>query len=263
MLPQIPTGLCGTGPQRVTHAWTSVESCSFVQYQLRSKAVLYSMESQKILCDVCGTSFTKNKSLLRHVREVHQGMKRTEKSQELADAKRVKIDNTTAVEDNIHEDNATEVSKPDNTRLKNHMKSRLRELANRYRLSDTYDSRNIKDAIIEKFNQPTQVLCFKFVRDSPWREDVKIMVEECFEELIRACIINNSVVIVEHASKKCYTEEELTGWMIGNEVKLMQQEEGKTFGQYVLDYLGQDCFEMICIGPLSVSDVFNEAKLSV
>ena len=36
------------------------------------------MESQKILCDVCGASFTKNKSLLRHVRTVHQGMKRTD-----------------------------------------------------------------------------------------------------------------------------------------------------------------------------------------
>ena len=36
------------------------------------------MESQKILCDVCGASFTKNKNLLRHVREVHQGMKRTD-----------------------------------------------------------------------------------------------------------------------------------------------------------------------------------------
>ena len=225
------------------------------------------MESQKILCDVCGASFTKNKNLLSHVREKHQGMKRTEKSQELADAKRVKIDNTTAVEDIIHEEStATEdklsEEKPANTRFENHMKTRLKELANRYGLSDTHDSRNIKDAIVKKFNQPTQVLCFRFVRDSPWREDVKIMVEECFEELIRACIINNSFVIVEHASKKRYTEQELTGWMIGNEVKLMQQ-EGKTFGQYVLDYLGKDCFEIICIGPLSVSDVFNEAKLTV
>ena len=225
------------------------------------------MESQKILCDVCGASFTKNKNLLRHVREKHQGMKRTEKSQELANAKRVKVDNTTAVEDIIHEEStATEdklsEEKPANTRFENHMKTRLKELANRYGLSDTYDSRNIKDGIVEKFNQPTQVLCFRFVRDSPWREDVKIMVEECFEELIRACIINNSFVIVEHASKKRYTEQELTGWMIGNEVKLMQQ-EGKTFGQYVLDYLGKDCFEIICIGPLSVSDVFNEAKLTV
>ena len=30
-----------------------------------------------ILRDVCGASFTLNKSLLRHVRTVHQGMKRT------------------------------------------------------------------------------------------------------------------------------------------------------------------------------------------
>ena len=220
------------------------------------------MESQKILCDVCGASFTMNKNLLRHVREKHQGMKRTEKSQELANAKRVKIDNTTAVEDIIHEESTATEDKLSEEKPANTMKTRLKEFANRYGLSNTYDSRNIKDAIVEKFNQPTQVLCFRFVRDSPWREDVKTMVEECFEELIRACIINNSFVIVEHASKKRYTEQELTGWMIGNEVKLMQQ-EGKTFGQYVLDYLGKDCFEIICIGPLSVSDVFKEAKLTV
>ena len=213
------------------------------------------MESQKILCDVCGASFTMNKNLLRHVREKHQGMKRTEKRKiEVNEA----IPQSSPAEESIISEESTEA----NTRLKNHMETRLKELANRYGLSHTYDSRNIKDAIVEKFNQPTQVLCFRFVRDSPWREDVKIMVEECFEELIRACIINNSLVIVEHASKKRYTEQELTGWMIDNEVKLMQQ-EGKTFGQYVLDYLGKDCFEMICIGPLSVSDVFNEAKLSV
>ena len=36
------------------------------------------MESQKISCDVCGASFTKNKNLLRHVREKHQGKKRTD-----------------------------------------------------------------------------------------------------------------------------------------------------------------------------------------
>ena len=213
------------------------------------------MESQKILCDVCGASFSNNQNLLRHVREKHQGMKRTEKRKiEVNEA----IPQSSPAEESIISEESTEA----NTRLKNHMETRLKELANRYGLSHTYDSRNIKDAIVEKFNQPTQVLCFRFVRDSPWREDVKIMVEECFEELIRACIINNSLVIVEHASKKRYTEQELTGWMIGNEVKLMQQ-EGKTFGQYVLDYLGKGCFEIICIGPLSVSDVFNEAKLSV
>ena len=36
------------------------------------------MESQKILCDVCGASFTKNKNRLRHVRTLHQGKKRTD-----------------------------------------------------------------------------------------------------------------------------------------------------------------------------------------
>ena len=36
------------------------------------------MESQKISCDVCGASFTKNKNLLRHVREKHQGKKRND-----------------------------------------------------------------------------------------------------------------------------------------------------------------------------------------
>ena len=213
------------------------------------------MESQKILCDVCGASFSNNQNLLRHVREKHQGMKRTEKRKiEVTEA----ISQASPTEDIIPEESTVTEDKAS----EDNMKTRLKELANRYGLSHTYDSRNIKDAIVEKFNQPTQVLCFRFVRDSPWREDVKIMVEECFEELIRACIINNSVVIVEHASKKHYTEQELTGWMIDNEVKLMQQ-EGKTFGQYVLDYLGKDCFEMICIGPLSVSDVFIEAKLSV
>ena len=213
------------------------------------------MESAKILCDVCGASFSNNQNLLRHVREKHQGMKRTEKRKiEVTEA----ISQASPTEDIIPEESTVTEDKAS----EDNMKTRLKELANRYGLSHTYDSRNIKDAIVEKFNQPTQVLSFCFVRDSPWREDVKIMVEECFEELIRACIINNSLVIVEHASKKRYTEQELTGWMIDNEVKLMQQ-EGKTFGQYVLDYLGKDCFEMICIGPLSVSDVFNEAKLSV
>ena len=38
------------------------------------------MESIKqFVCDECGESFTKNKNQLRHVRTVHQGMKRTDK----------------------------------------------------------------------------------------------------------------------------------------------------------------------------------------
>ena len=39
------------------------------------------MESIKqFVCHVCGASFTKNKNRLRHVRTVHQGMKRTDKT---------------------------------------------------------------------------------------------------------------------------------------------------------------------------------------
>ena len=163
------------------------------------------MESAKILCDVCGASFSKNKSLMRHVRTVHQGIMRTDNEKRKA----VLIEESTTVEDIIPAEEITEVSKPSSTRFENHMKTILKELANRYGLSHTYDSRNIRDAIVEKFNQPTQVLCFKFVKDSPWREDVKMVTEDCFEGLIRACIINNSVVIVEHASKKRYTEQEL------------------------------------------------------
>ena len=45
---------------------------------METKTCCSSMEGPKILCDVCGESFTKNKSLLRHVREKHQGMKRTD-----------------------------------------------------------------------------------------------------------------------------------------------------------------------------------------
>ena len=123
-------------------------------------------------------------------------MKRTDNKREVTEA----ISYASPAEESIIPEESTEVST--HARFKNHMKTRLKELANRYGLSHTYNSRNIKDAIVEKFNQPTQVLCFKFVRNSPWRQDLKIMVEECFEELIRACIINNSVVTVEHASKK-------------------------------------------------------------
>ena len=90
--------------------------------------------SKQFLCDECGVLFTKNKSLLRHVREVHQGMKRTEKSQELANAKRVKIDNTTAVEDIIHEESTATEDKLSEEKPANTMKTRLKELANRYGL---------------------------------------------------------------------------------------------------------------------------------
>ena len=181
------------------------------------------------------------------MRTVHQGMKRTDNekrkrdSQEIAHAKIAKEDITAAentvpeectpAEDTIIPEECTVTEdKPANTRYKYHLKT-----------------------------MPESVICFDFVGDSPETEDLKIMVEDCFEELIRACIIDRSLVIVESGSKKRYTEEELTDWMGNREVKLMQ--EGKTLGQHVFDYLGNslDCFEIICLGPLSVRDVFKEA----
>ena len=48
--------------------------------------------SKQFLCDVCGASFTKNKNRMRHVREVHQGMKRSEKRKAFNEkTKRLKI----------------------------------------------------------------------------------------------------------------------------------------------------------------------------
>ena len=62
-------------------------------------------------------------------------------------------------------------------------------------------------------------------------------------------------MIVESGSKKHYTEEELNDWMGNREVKVMK--EGKTLEQYAFSYLGKssDCFEMVYLGPLSVTDV--------
>ena len=195
----------------------------------------------EFVCNECGVSFNKNKSLLRHVRTVHQGMKRTDNEKRKRKSDRQEIGHTkiaptaAAAEDIIPEESTVtedKVSedKPANTRYKYHLKT-----------------------------IPESVICFDFVGDSPETEDLKIMVEDCFEELIRACIIDRSLVIVESGSKKRYTEEELTDWMGNREVKLMQ--EGKTLGQHVFDYLGNslDCFEIICLGPLSVRDVFKEA----
>ena len=63
----------------------------------------------EFVCDECAVSFCNNQNRLRHIRTKHQGMKRMDNekkkrkrdSHEIAHAKRVKIDNTTAVEDNI------------------------------------------------------------------------------------------------------------------------------------------------------------------
>ena len=74
---------------------------------------------------------------------------------EIANAKIAKIDNTpaTPAEDIISEESTVK----DNAY---HMKTRLKELASKCGLSGTYNSVNIKTAIAEMFNQPTQVICF-------------------------------------------------------------------------------------------------------
>ena len=122
----------------------------------------------EFVCNECGVSFNKNKSLLRHVRTVHQGMKRADNEKRKRKSDRQEIGHTkiaptsAAAEDIIPEESTVtedKVSedKPANTRYKYHLKT-----------------------------IPESVICFDFVGDSPETEDLKIMVEDCFEELIRA-----------------------------------------------------------------------------
>ena len=130
--------------------------------------------SGQFLCDECGTLFTTNKSRLGHVRTKHQGMKR--------------IDN-------------------EKRKIEREMFNQRKrdDVAKKMKLSRTYNS-DIKAAVMEKF-KPTKVMCFHFVRDSPWTEDLKMRAEDCFEEIIRACIINKKLVIVEHASTEEVTDD--------------------------------------------------------
>ena len=104
------------------------------------------MEKQ-FLCEECGLSFTLNKNRLRHVREKHQGMKRS-----------------------------------DNEKRKAVNEKRKREvLAEKILLSKT----DIKEVIMKSY--PAEAVCFYFVRKTPWTEDMKRKAEESFEEIFRAC----------------------------------------------------------------------------
>ena len=114
----------------------------------------------EFICDDCGVSFTQKQSLLRHVRTVHQGMKRTDNEKRKRKSDRQEIGHTkiaptaAAAEDIIPEESTVTVSedKPANTRYKYHLKT-----------------------------IPESVIYFDFVGDSPETEDLKIMVEDCFE----------------------------------------------------------------------------------
>ena len=103
--------------------------------------------SKQFLCDECGVLFTKNKSLLRHVREVHQGMKRS----------------------------ANEKRKAVNEKRKREV------VAEKILLRIT----DIKEVVMKSY--PAEAICFHFVRKTPWTEDMKRKAEESFEEIIRAC----------------------------------------------------------------------------
>ena len=119
------------------------------------------MESSKqFLFDECGVLFTQNKSLLRHGRTVHQGMKR--------------IDNE--------------------KRKAANQKRKKEDLAEKMSLSNS----DIKDVIMK--SNPREAVCFHFVRNTPWTEDMKIKAENSFEEIIRAC--NKTFVFVEYDSRE-------------------------------------------------------------
>ena len=46
----------------------------------------------------------------------------------------------------------------------------------------------------------SDAICFHFVRDKPWKEDMKRKAEESFEEMFRAC--NQTFIFVEYESRE-------------------------------------------------------------
>ena len=104
------------------------------------------MEKQ-FLCEECGLLFSYKRSLLRHVKNIHRGMKRK-----------------------------------DNEKRKAANEKRKREVvAEKILLSKT----DIKEVIMKSY--PAEAICFHFVRKTPWTEDMKRKAEESFEEIFRAC----------------------------------------------------------------------------
>ena len=60
----------------------------------------------------------------------------------------------------------------------------------------------IKEVVMK--SNPTEAICFHFVRNTRWTEDMKRKAEESFEEIFRAC--DKTFVFVEYES----TEENVT-----------------------------------------------------
>ena len=156
--------------------------------------------SKQFLCDVCGVLFNFNQNHLRHVRTVHQGMKRMDNEKRKSDRQE-----------------STDEAREPCTDIRT-----CEAQAKKTKLSHTYNS-DIEAAIMEKFN-PTDVICFCFVIDSPWTVDLKMRAEDCFEEIMRECIINKKLVVVEHASTE-EQERSDDNWIIDGEAKLMLTDE--------------------------------------
>ena len=128
------------------------------------------MEKQ-FLCEECGLLFSYKQSLLRHLKNIHRGMKRKDNEKRKAANKK-------------------------------------RKIADKILLSES----DIKEVIMK--SNPTEAICFHFVKNKPWTEDMKRKAEESFEEIFRAC--DKSFVFVEYES----TEENVT-----DEAKLVVTEK--------------------------------------
>ena len=127
------------------------------------------MMEKQFLCEECGLLFSYKSNLLRHVKNIHRGMKR--------------------------KDNETR-------------KATNKKIADKILLSES----DIKEVIMK--SNPTEAICFHFVKNKPWTEDMKRKAEESFEEIFRAC--DKTFVFVEYES----TEENVT-----DEAKLVVTEK--------------------------------------
>ena len=86
--------------------------------------------------------------------------------------------------------------------------NKKRKIADKILLSES----DIKEVIMK--SNPTEAICFHFVKNKPWTEDMKRKAEESFEEIFRAC--DKTFVFVEYES----TEENVT-----DEAKLVVTEK--------------------------------------
>ena len=112
------------------------------------------MEKQ-FLCEECGLLFSFKSNLLRHVKNIHRGMKRKDNEKRKAANKKI---------------------------------------ADKILLSES--DMPIKEVVMK--SNPTEAICFHFVRNTHWTEDMKRKAEESFEEIFRAC--DKTFVFVEYES---------------------------------------------------------------